>query len=219
MTPAAEPPAESVVQTKDASDDPDVLLMLRCKRGDDGAFKALFDKYKRRIVNYARRFVGKQERAEDAAQETFLRLSRARASYEPKTRFRTYLYRIATNVCLNHVRKRDWLVREDDEEGEAVTERIPDTAFAQPEAALSGVELSRLVQKALLDLPEQQRTALLLLRFEDLSYEEIAAVMEASVPAVKALLNRAKVALLDKLGPHMDGFAVPFSGPSSRSTP
>src|SRR4051812_40821442 len=110
MTAEAKPAADTVVQSIGAHDDPDVLLMLGCKRGDERAFRALFDKYKRRIVNYARRFVYEQQRAEDVAQEVFLRLYRARESYEPKTKFRTYLYHIATNACLNHVRKRDWLV-------------------------------------------------------------------------------------------------------------
>lgn len=192
------------------SDDPDVLLMLRCKRGDERAFRVLFDKYKRRMVNYARRFVSSEQRAEDVAQEVFLRLYRARESYEPRTKFRTFLYHIATNTCLNHVRKRDWLVKED-EEGESATDRIEDTAFARPEEALAGEQLRVLVQKAVADLPEGQRTAFLLLRFEDLSYEEIATVMESSVAAVKALLNRAKVELMKKLGPHMDGFNVPFA--------
>ncbi len=210
MTPEAKPPALSVVSKTDAHDDPDVLLMLRLKRGDERAFKALFDKYKRRIVNYARRFVSSPERAEDAAQETFLRLYRSRESYEPKSKFRTYLYHIATNTCLNHVRKRDWLVREEANE-ESVTDRIVDTAFAKPEDALAGEELRVLVERALMALPEGQRTALVLLRFEDMSYEEIAAVMDASVPAVKSLLNRAKVELLKQLGPHLDGFSVPFA--------
>jgi RNA polymerase sigma-70 factor (ECF subfamily) len=184
--------------------------MLKLKRGDERAFKVLFDKYKRRIVNYARRFVSSPERAEDAAQETFLRLYRSRESYEPKSKFRTYLYHIATNTCLNHVRKRDWLVREEEQE-ESVTERLVDTAFARPEDALAGEELRVLVERALATLPEGQRTALVLLRFEDMSYEEIATVMDASVPAVKSLLNRAKVELLKKLGPHLDGFSVPFA--------
>jgi RNA polymerase sigma-70 factor (ECF subfamily) len=211
MTAEAKPAETRVVQTTGATDDPDVLLMLECKRGDERAFRTLFEKYKRRIVNYARRFVYEPQRAEDVAQEVFLRLYRAKASYEPKTKFRTYLYHIATNTCLNHVRKRDWLVREDAEQAESVTERIADTAFAKPEEAVAGEELKRIVQKAIASLPEAQRTALLLLRFEDLSYEEIAAVMESSVPAVKSLLNRAKVELMKQLGPHLDGFSVPFA--------
>ena len=166
-------------------DDPDVHLMLRVQAGETGAFEKLFAQYKRPIVNFARRYLGNMARAEDAAQETFLRLYRARADYRPETRFRTYLYRIATNTCLNHLRKRDWLTRE------APAEPV-DTAFATPEQALQGEEMKARVQKALMALPESQRTALLLLRFEDMSYEEIASVMDKTVPAVKALLNRAK---------------------------
>lgn len=166
--------------------------MLRVQAGEAGAFDTLFAQYKRPIVNYARRYLGTMQRAEDAAQETFLRLYRARADYQPTTRFRTYLYRIATNTCLNHLRKRDWLARE--QPAEPI-----DTAFPTPEAALQGEELKARVQKALQALPESQRTALLLLRFEDMSYEEIASVMDTTVPAVKALLNRAKEFMVRQL--------------------
>jgi RNA polymerase sigma-70 factor (ECF subfamily) len=199
MVETAKQSAGTVVQITE--DDPDVALMLRLKSGDDKAFAAIFSKYEKRIVNYARRYLYNRERAEDAAQETFLRLYRARGDYEPRTRFRTYLYRIATNTCLNHVRKREWLSKD-----------VPDVADsqAQPEEALAGAELRTLVEKALAELPEAQRTALVLLRFEDLSYEEIAQVTDASVAAVKSLLNRAKAQLLQKLGPHMSGFTVPY---------
>lgn len=196
------------------ADDPDVQLMLRCKSGDDRAFTTLFERYKRKIVNFARRYLHDPAKAEDAAQEVFLRLYRARASYEPQTPFRPYLYRIATNTCLNHVRKRDWLVKEDpaDSSRESVTDRIEDTAHAKPEDAMAGKELQGIVEAALSKLPESQRTALLLLRFEELSYEEIATVMDATVPAVKSLLNRAKNELLRVLGPHIGAFAVPYGG-------
>jgi RNA polymerase sigma-70 factor (ECF subfamily) len=188
----------------DAANDPDVQLMLRARGGDDRAFSELFEKYKRRIVNFARRYLGDMQRAEDATQEVFLRLYRAREGYEPQTKFRTYLYRIATNTCLNHLRKRDWLLREQgDDSAESPTDRIPDTAFALPVAALRGEELKLAVQKAMLELPVNQRTALLLLRFEDLSYDEIAAVMDTSVAAVKSLLNRAREQLMKRLAPHM----------------
>ncbi len=205
MNDPAQPSSPSVVQI--TQEDPDVALMLALKSGDEGAFRELFRKYERRIVSFARRYLRNPERAEDAAQEVFLRLYRARAQYEPRTRFRTYLYRIATNTCLNHLRKREWQVRDDtDAPDGAVDERV-----AHPEAALAGAELRALVEKALDELPEAQRTALMLLRFEDLSYEEIAQVTDATVPAVKSLLNRAKVQLLAKLGPHLAGFSVPFA--------
>ena len=118
---APQPEASSGVETVDA----DAALMLSVKHGDDAAFSVLFDKHKRRIVNFARRYLGSETKAEDAAQEVFLRLYRARADYQPVTKFSTYLYRIATNTCLNHLRKRDWLLKDDGEE--SPTERLVDT--------------------------------------------------------------------------------------------
>lgn len=194
-----------------AAADPDVRLMLRVKAGDQQAFKELFAKHQRKIVNFSRRYLGSVARAEDAAQETFLRLYRARADYQPQTKLSTYLYRIATNTCLNHLRKRDWLVREDAEaDGESATERVPDTSAQGPEENLSGRELQARIIAALQSLPESQRAALILLRFDDLSYEEIAEVMQSTVPAVKSLLNRAKEQLLKKLAPDLSDFSVPY---------
>jgi RNA polymerase sigma-70 factor (ECF subfamily) len=182
--------------------DPDVGLMLRVKAGDERAFRALFDKHKRKIVNFARRYLHQNARAEDAAQEVFLRLYRARASYEPKTRFTTYLYRITTNTCLNHLRQKEFVLRKDDEE-ESLSDRLADAPANSPDNALIGRELEGRVQRALAALPDSQRTALLLLRTEDLSYEQIAEVMETTVPAVKSLLNRAREQMLQALTPWM----------------
>ncbi len=183
--------------------DPDVGLMLRVKAGDERAFRALFDKHKRKIVSFARRYLHQNARAEDAAQEVFLRLYRARASYEPNSRFTTYLYRITTNTCLNHLRQKEFVLRKDEEE-ESLTDRVPDPAANSPDNALLGRELEGKVQRALAALPESQRTALLLLRTEDLSYEQIAEIMETTVPAVKSLLNRAREQMLQALTPWMN---------------
>ena len=187
-----------------ADEDPDVALMLRVKAGDERAFVELFHKHKRKIVGFARRYLNQYARAEDAAQETFMRIYRARENYEPKSKFTTYLYHVATNTCLNHLRQREFLLREKDDEQESVTERMADTSGSTPELDLAGRELEVRVNKAMSALPETQRTALLLLRSEDLSYEEIAEVMRTTVPAVKSLLNRARELMLTQLAPWMD---------------
>ena len=187
-----------------AEGDPDVLLMLRVKAGDERAFVELFHKHKRKIVSFSRRYLHQQARAEDAAQEVFMRIYRARESYEAKSKFTTYLYHVATNTCLNHLRQREFLLRDKDDEGESATERVADTSGTSPEADLAGRELEARVNKVMSALPETQRTALLLLRSEDLSYEEIAEVMRTTVPAVKSMLNRAREFMLAQLQPWMD---------------
>lgn len=184
--------------------DPDALLMVRVKDGDQAAFDHLFAKHRRAIVNFARRYLGSQARAEDAAQEAFLRLYRARADYEPKTKFTTYLYRITTNTCLNHLRKKDWAGKEEP------NDQAPDNSPSGPEQVLQGVELQRLIEKVMSELPEQQRTAFVLLRSEELAYEQIADIMGTTVPAVKSLLNRAKTHLMQRLEPYVANSSVPY---------
>jgi len=178
--------------------------MLRVKAGDEPAFVELFHKHKRKIVSFARRYLNQHSRAEDAAQETFMRIYRARARYEPKSKFTTYLYHVATNTCLNHLRQREFMLRDKDADQESASERVADTSGTSPEADFAGRELEAHVNQAMSALPETQRTALLLLRSEDLSYEEIAEVMRTTVPAVKSMLNRAREFMLAQLAPWMD---------------
>jgi len=85
--------------------DPDVQLMLRVREGDADAFRELFEKHKRAIVNFAYHFIGNRQRAEEIAQDVFLQIYRAAVRYEPTAKFTTWLYRIATNACLNEVRR------------------------------------------------------------------------------------------------------------------
>jgi RNA polymerase sigma-70 factor (ECF subfamily) len=191
----------SIVQ---AESDPDVALMLRVKAGDERAFVELFHKHKRKIVSFARRYLSQGARAEDAAQEVFLRIYRARERYEPKSKFTTYLYHVATNTCLNHLRAREFLLRDKGEEAESASDRLPDNSGTSPEADLAGRELEVRINRTLGALPESQRTALLLLRSQDLSYEEIAEVMCTTVPAVKSLLNRAREFMLAELAPWVE---------------
>jgi len=181
--------------------DPDVQLMLRFRAGDDGAFRELFEKHGRAIVNFAYNFVGNRSRAEELAQDVFLQVYRAGARYEPQAKFTTWLYRIATNACLNEVRKpeRRYHVRPLENESEDDRERA-EIGFADPDAlqgdvALAGRQLEARIREVLGTLPENQRAALVLSRIDGLSYREVAETLECSESAVKSLVFRATAAM------------------------
>lgn len=187
----------------------DAELMVQAKQGNDEAFAALFAKYRRPIVSFCRRMLKEQGRAEEAAQETFTRIYRAKERYEPTTEFRHFIFRVASNTCLNILRKGDRLVRE--EEGEiSATERIEDTQTATPDEVLAADRLQKDIHAALAELSPTQRTAFVLLRFQDMSYDEIAREMDLSVSAVKSHLNRARTELLKLLAPHVETFTMPY---------
>lgn len=186
--------------------DADSELMLRARGGDLRSFEMLFRKYAKGIMNFVRRFVGSQAVAEELTQEIFLKLYRAREEYQPLSRFSTYLYRVATNHCLNELRRGHYRARFEPVEGSADDgepgAQLADGSPGAEELALAR-ELVDAVEAALQSLPDSQRAALLLLRYEGLSYEEIAEALELSVPAVKSLLNRAKTSLKERLAGYL----------------
>ncbi|MCB9833457.1 MAG: sigma-70 family RNA polymerase sigma factor [Planctomycetes bacterium] len=186
-------------------EDPDVQLMLRVKDGDQDAFAVLVDRHAPLLVNYMTRFVGTQTSGEDLAQEVFLKVWRAAPGYEPRARFKTWLLTIATNVSLNCKRwqsRRPFLsldrgADDGDRAGiEQVAGREP-SPVDLPETE----ELKRQVREAIADLPEQQRAALIMSRYEQLPYADIAEALDVSVMAVKSLVNRAKEGLKKRLAP------------------
>ena len=185
--------------------DPDVQLMLRFQAGDDDAFRELFEKYTRAIVNFAYHFVGSRPRAEELAQDVFLQVYKAAPRYEPHAKFTTWLYRIATNACLNEVRRpeRRYKTRPLEHETEDSSERgeiaFPDPQAISGEAASSGRELEAKIQVALGDLPANQRAALVLSRVDGMSYREVAEALECSESAVKSLVFRATATMRKEL--------------------
>ena len=190
-----------------AAVDPDVALMLALQKGNDAAFAELVARHQSRIVALICRFVGNETEAEDLAQEVFLRVYRTRHRYQPKARFSTWLYRIAANISLNALRNRRRrlaislpLTFDSDETQEGQTsEHVRDPRETPPGARLEGDELRERVREAIDKLPETQRMAVVLNKYEDLSYDEIASVMECSTMAVKSLLARARTNLRDSL--------------------
>lgn len=188
--------------------DPDAELMLRVKQGDFSAFEVLVDRYKQPVMNLVYRTLGDLAEAEDLAQHVFLQVYKAAQRYEVSAKFSTWLFTIARNLCLNEIRRRtrhpaeslDLIPRDEDE---SCVRQIPDPKSPSPPAELLQGELEEKIQEALAELPEKQRTAILLCRQEDLSYEDIAQVLECSVSAAKSLIHRGRETLKLRLKPYL----------------
>lgn len=188
--------------------DPDAALMLRVKQGDMAAFEELVDKYKQSVVNLACRILSDAAEAEDLAQNVFLQVYKSAHRYRVTAKFSTWLYTIARNLCLNEIRRRSRHPADSLEASQAESEDLParqfedKSTFAPPEELLQG-ELAGKIGEALADLPESQRTAILLFREDDMSYEDIAEVMGCSLSATKSLIHRGRETLKQKLKPYL----------------
>jgi RNA polymerase sigma-70 factor, ECF subfamily len=185
-------------------DDPDVQLMLAVKRDDVEAFETLFRKYAQRLVAVAFSFVQSQARAEEIAQETFVQVYRTRHRYEPRARFATWLYRIATNLCVSEMRRAEHrLAARPTLQSETGDDSGDPDALADPRSQTGEKDVLdrediRRVRETLDQLPAQQRAALLLARGEGLSYSEVAGALGCSVSAVKSLIHRATLTLRER---------------------
>ncbi len=179
-----------------AEEDEDARLMQRVSAGDKAAFAALFDRHQASIVRFAWRFVGSQGRAEELAQEIFLKLYRSAKSYQPSAKFKTFLFRVATNHCLNEVRRGDYKLMEPQ------AEEARDTSEAvgqRPDDALEGKQLEAAVGKALQGMSERERAAFSMCRFEGMPYRDIASALDASEAAVKSLIHRATLQVMKQV--------------------
>src|SRR3990172_3507927 len=158
--------------------DPDAALMVAFQGGDETAFRSLFEKHGRAMVAFCHHFVRDGARAEELAQDVFLKVHRSAARYQPSARFKTFLYRIASNHCLNELRRGEYAARRAVEgaEGDKGEPTDPDTLAGPsptPEENMLATALGEAVEKLLGQLPEKQRAAFVLGRLEGLSYEEI----------------------------------------------
>jgi RNA polymerase sigma-70 factor (ECF subfamily) len=188
--------------------DPDAALMLRAKRGDRAAFAELVEKYKQPVMNFVFRSLRDEIEAEDLAQNVFLQAWKSRSRYRQTAKFSTWLFTIARNLCLNEIRRRSRHPAESIEESHAEHEDQPRQQYedksqiAPPDKLLQG-ELAQKIEEALAGLPEAQRTAILLCRQDELSYEEIAEVLDCSLSATKSLIHRGRETLKEKLKPYL----------------
>jgi RNA polymerase sigma-70 factor (ECF subfamily) len=185
--------------------DLDAQLMLRVRDGDEDSFRVLLDKHRNPLVHFLYRMVQEQPVSEELAQEVFLRIYRSRASYEPTARFTTWMFRIATHLALNWLR---------DEKNERATERLDEDRGAdlpsrelpdrQPSVEQRMVYQARLqeIRDAISSLPDKQRAAVLMHKYQEMEYTQIASALECSESAVKSLLFRAYESLRARLA-HM----------------
>jgi RNA polymerase sigma-70 factor (ECF subfamily) len=182
----------------------DAQIMLRVREGDDAGFNFLIEKYRKPIVNFMYRMVHNQAIAEELAQEVFLRVYRSRQTYRAEAKFTTWLYRIATNLGVNHARDTKhervaqtiYLDQPDPETG-----TTPDVADMHPGAEEEMVKDERMkaIRKHVMALPERQRTAVLMHKYQGMDYKEIGAVLRLSESATKSLLFRAYQTLRERL--------------------
>ena len=196
--------------------DPDVRLMLQVRDDHAAAFEELVARYQVRLISVFQHSLGERDQAEDLAQEVFLRVYRARKTYVPSSRFSTWLFTIAHNVASNARRSR-FRRREVQVVGRS-TSSMSASPLAQMIEAASGLhptrrldrtERAQLVHLAMETLSDRQRMALLLSKFEGMSYAEIGEVMELTTSAIKSLLSRARGNLRDILQPYVTNGAMP----------
>ncbi len=192
--------------TQMALRDPDIRLMLRVRDADDtGAFAELVERFQHRLVAIMHHLVGHADEAEDLAQEVFLRVYRTRKSYTPKAKFSTWLFTIANNLALNALRDRQRRpattleVHDSGPLGARPAEQLAPNRDHPPTHQLQQQELAEVIRKALDSLNERQRMAIILNKFEDMNYADIAEVMNLSPKAVKSLLSRARCKLREAL--------------------
>jgi RNA polymerase sigma-70 factor (ECF subfamily) len=197
--------------------DPDTRLMLRVRDDEPGAFGELVERFQSRLVAIMHHLIGSPEEAEDLAQEVFLRVYRARKKYRARAKFSTWLFTIANNLAVNARRSRRRKpvvlleVHDSGPLGPRPAEHLVHDRGKQPSQRMVQQELAAVVQQALAGLNERQRMAVVLNKFEEMSYEEIAEVMNLSTKAIKSLLSRARSNLRQALKDYMymDGEAPP----------
>ncbi len=188
--------------------DPDAALMLRVKQGDSAAFAELVDKYKQPVLNLAWRMLRDQTEAEDLAQNVFVQVHKSAHRYEVSSKFSTWLFTIARNLCLNEIRRRSRHPAESldaphpEHEGQPLRQ-FEDTRGSSPREGMLQNELEQKILEAMADLPENQRAAILLCRQQELSYEDIARVLDCSLSATKSLIHRARETLKQQLKPYL----------------
>jgi len=188
--------------------DPDAALMLRVKQGDWSAFSELVDKYKQPVMNMVFRMIRDLAEAEDVSQAVFVQVYKSADRYQISSKFSTWLFTIALNLSLNEIRRRsrhpaDSLDATRPDDDDQPLHQFEDKKFFSPPENLLHGELEQKIEEALTELPENQRTAILLCRGDELSYEDIARVLGCSLSATKSLIHRGRETLKQRLKPYL----------------
>ncbi len=189
---------------KSEEDADDLRLMQLVGRGDTGAFEQLIEKHQALVAGTVARMLGSNSDVEDIAQQVFIRVWKSARRYVPRAKFTTWLLKITRNLVFNEMRrtKRRAHVPFQSEPG-AEDPPLKDETNLAPDASLLETELQRTIEQAILQLPDTQRMALVLRRYEQLSYEQIAEILDLSVPAVKSVLFRARSELRTRLSKYL----------------
>lgn len=195
---------EPSFQADASGDDParDLRLMERVRKGDVEAFRELVEAHERRVIGTVTRMLGDENEAQDLAQQVFIRVWKSASRWEPTAKFTTWLYTILRNLVFNECRRRSRHptrsidAASDDEEH---PQQFADGNTKAPDTSLLDGEMQDAIERAIQELPEAQRMAVVMRRYQDVSYEEIAEVLDLTVPAVKSLLFRARTDLREKL--------------------
>ena len=180
------------------SSEPEIAWMARIREGDMEAFRLLVETHQARVIGTISKMLGSDAESEDLAQQVFIRVWKSASRYQPTAKFTTWLFRITRNLVFNELRRKRHIVEH--------SEEIPEPAERvekEPDRVLLEGELQKAIQEAINELPESQRMAIILRRYEDMSYEDIAKVMETTVPAVKSILFRARAELRDRLAKYL----------------
>ena len=205
--------AEAVPNATLTTDEQDIIWMMRVRTGDRTAFAELVECHQQRVVGTVARMLGADAAdAEDIGQQVFLRVWKSAARYEPTAKFTTWLYTITRNLVFNELRRRKHrpVTSFDADSPDSIpgggdsSARFEDFQAPSPDATLLQTELQEAITTAITQLPEAQRMAIVLRRYEELSYEEIASVLHLTVPAVKSLLFRARVLLREHLARYLN---------------
>lgn len=182
----------------------DAELMLRVREGDTESFTLLLERHRSPVIHFLYRIVQNQSVAEELAQEVFLRVYRSRANYEPTAKFTTWLFRIASHLALNWIRDRRHERGQeslDQETQDGMVRQVSDRGVSAEQAMVRESKFEE-IRRAIQGLPEKQKAAVLMHKYEEMEYSQIAAVLECSESAVKSLLFRAYESLRARLA-HM----------------
>ncbi|HKD99871.1 MAG TPA: sigma-70 family RNA polymerase sigma factor [Planctomycetota bacterium] len=208
----------------DDPDDPGAVWMLELQRGDESAFERILQTYQHVVHGIAYRYTGRREGVEDLAQEVFLRIYRARTRYRPEAKFRTWLFRIVINLCINETKsrrlRRAASLDADLSAGDGelrLRDLVADASTEAPSAPVERAEVARRLREALAELAPNQRSAMTLYQYRELSLAEIAEILGTTDKAVKSLLARARESLRDKLGPYLRRAGEPIPSPGGRA--
>ena len=197
---ASEPePAEN-----SGDDAVDVRLMQLVGAGDEKAFEELVEQHQRLVIGTVARMLGNNSEVEDIAQQVFIRVWKSAKRYVPRAKFTTWLLKITRNLVFNELRRRSRHAHSSLQTEEDTELPLKDERAVAPNASLLAEELRHAIDAAIAQLPETQRMAVVLRRYEELSYEQIAEVLEQSVPAVKSLLFRARTELRSRLSRYLE---------------